>query len=81
MRAVWPRERVMLSPLVIVRSKVHFDAVIQPAPHKDEPGALVEMLKRNDFNRKTIPARCSSFASEPPSAAIRNLMRVAGGSF
>ncbi len=30
------------------------DAVIQPTPRKDEPGALVEMVKRNRFNRRTI---------------------------
>ncbi len=43
-----------LSPLFDIYDRTYFDAVIQPTPQKDEPGALVEMLKRNDFNRKTI---------------------------
>ena len=43
-----------LSPLSDIYDHTYFDAVIQPAPRKDEPGALVEMVKRNRFNRKTI---------------------------
>ena len=43
-----------LSPLFDIYDHTYFDAVIQPAPKKDEPGALVEMVKRNRFNRKTI---------------------------
>jgi len=43
-----------LSPLFDIYDRTYFDAVIQPAPRKDEPGALVEMVKRNRFNRRTI---------------------------
>jgi len=43
-----------LSPLFDIYDRTYFDAVIQPAPKKDEPGTLVEMVKRNRFNRKTI---------------------------
>ena len=43
-----------LSPLFDIYDRTYFDAVIQPAPQKDEPGALVEMVKRNRLNRRTI---------------------------
>ena len=43
-----------LSPLFDIYDRTYFDAVIQPAPKKDEPGALVEMVKRNCFNHRTI---------------------------
>ena len=46
--------QVHLSPLFDIYDRTYFDAVIQPAPRKDEPGALVEMLKRNAFSHKTI---------------------------
>lgn len=43
-----------LNPLFDLCNKTFFDAVIQPEPRKDEIGALVEMLKRNNFDRPTI---------------------------
>lgn len=43
-----------LNPLFDLYERAFFDAVIQPAPQKDEPGALVQMLQRNTFDRKTI---------------------------
>ncbi len=43
-----------LSPLFDIYDRTYFDAVIQTAPKKDEPGALVEMVKRHRFNRRTI---------------------------
>lgn len=43
-----------LNPLFDLYERTFFDAVIQPAPQKDEPGALVQMLQRNTFDRKTI---------------------------
>ncbi len=43
-----------LNPLFDLCNKIFFDAVIQPEPHKDEIGALVEMLKRNHFDRPTL---------------------------
>lgn len=43
-----------LNPLFDLCNKTFFDAVIQPEPQKDEIGALVEMLKRNNFDRPTL---------------------------
>ena len=43
-----------LNPLFDLYERTFFDAVIQPTPQKDEPGALVQMLQRNTFDRKTI---------------------------
>lgn len=43
-----------LNPLFDLYERAFFDAVIQPAPQKDEPGALVQMLQRNTFDCKTI---------------------------
>lgn len=43
-----------VNPLYDVLNKTYFDVVIQPEPQKDEIGALVEMLKQNDFNQKTL---------------------------
>lgn len=42
------------TPLYDILSRTFADVVIQPEPKKDEIGALVEMLKRNDFDRKTL---------------------------
>ena len=43
-----------LNPLFDICNRTYFDAVVQPEPQKDEIGALVEMLRRNDFGHKTI---------------------------
>jgi len=43
-----------LNPLFDISNKTFFDAVIQPEPRKDEIGALIELLKRNDFAQKTL---------------------------
>ena len=43
-----------LNPLFDICNRTYFDAVVQPEPQKDEIGALVEMLQRNDFDRKTL---------------------------
>lgn len=43
-----------LNPLFDLCNKIFFDAVIQPEPCKDEIGALVEMLKRNNFDSPTL---------------------------
>lgn len=43
-----------VNPLYGLCNKTYFDAVIQPEPHKDEIGALVEMLERNSFPVPTI---------------------------
>lgn len=43
-----------LNPLYDICNRTYFDAVVQPEPQKDEIGALVEMLQRNNFVRKTI---------------------------
>lgn len=43
-----------VNPLYDVLNKTYFDVIIQPEPQKDEIGALVEMLKQNDFNQKTL---------------------------
>jgi len=43
-----------LNPLFDICNRTHFDAVVQPEPQKDEIGVLVEMLQRNDFERKTL---------------------------
>ena len=43
-----------LNPLYDVCNKTYYDAVIQPEPQKDEIGALVELLKRNEFQEKTL---------------------------
>ncbi len=46
--------QVHLNPLYDVLNRTFYDAVIQPEPHKDEIGALVEMLRNNDFDRPTL---------------------------
>lgn len=43
-----------LNPLFDLCNRTFLDAVIQPAPKKDEIGALVEMVERNYFSEKTI---------------------------
>lgn len=43
-----------LTPLYDLLSRTFVDAVIQPEPRKDEIGALITMLKRNDFAQKTL---------------------------
>lgn len=43
-----------LNPLFDLRNKTFFDALIQPEPRKDEIGALIELLKRNEFKQKTL---------------------------
>lgn len=43
-----------LNPLFDICNRTYYDAVIQPEPHKDEVGALVEMIERRSFMRKTI---------------------------
>ena len=43
-----------VTPLYNILSRTSTDLVIQPEPKKDEIGALVEMLKRNDFEEKTL---------------------------
>lgn len=43
-----------LNPLYNVQERTFVDAVIQPEPAKDEIGALVEMITRNNFSTKTM---------------------------
>lgn len=43
-----------LNPLFDICNRTYFDAIVQPESQKDEIGALVEMLRRNEFGRKTI---------------------------
>lgn len=43
-----------LNPLYDVLNRTYFDAVLQPEPQKDEIGALVEMLRNNDFLTPTL---------------------------
>ena len=43
-----------VTPLYDLCARTFADTVIQPEPKKDEIGALVEMLKRNDFDQKTL---------------------------
>ena len=43
-----------LNPLYDVLNRTYFDAVLQPEPQKDEIGALVEMLRNNDFFTPTL---------------------------
>lgn len=43
-----------LTPLYDLLTRTFADAVIQTEPRKDEIGALVTMLKRNDFTQKTL---------------------------
>ena len=43
-----------LNPLYDLCNKIFYDALIQPEPQKDEIGALIEMIKRNHFSKKTI---------------------------
>ncbi|MCI8677956.1 MAG: transposase, partial [Lawsonibacter sp.] len=65
-----------LSPLFDIYDRTYFDAVIQPAPHKDEPGALVEMVKRNDFNRRTIIVLDRGYESYNVMAHLMNTPNV-----
>lgn len=43
-----------VNPLYDICNKTFYDAEIQPEPKKDEIGALIEMLKRNNFQHKTL---------------------------
>lgn len=43
-----------LTPLYDLLNRTFADAIIQPEPQKDEIGALVEMLGRNNFQHKTL---------------------------
>ena len=43
-----------LTPLYDLLSRTFTDAVIQPEPKKDEIGALITMLERNDFGQNTL---------------------------
>ncbi len=43
-----------LNTLLDICNKTFYDVLIQPAPKADEMGALVEMVKRNDFKEKTL---------------------------
>lgn len=43
-----------LNPLYNILDRTFTDAVIQPTPQKDEIGALVEMVQRNNFDQKTV---------------------------
>ena len=43
-----------LTPLYDILSRTFTDAVIQPEPKKDEIGALITMLTRNDFDQNTL---------------------------
>lgn len=43
-----------LNPLFDVLNRTYYDAVLQPEPNKDEIGALVEMLRNNDFLTPTL---------------------------
>ena len=65
-----------LSPLFDIYDRTYFDAVIQPAPRKDEPGALVEMVKRNCFNRKTIIVLDRGYESYNVMAHLMNTPNV-----
>lgn len=43
-----------LNTIFDLENKIYADAVIQPQPRADEIGAMVEMLKRGHFQRKTL---------------------------
>ena len=43
-----------VTPLYDILNRTFADVVIQPEPKKDEIGALVTMLQRNDFEEKTL---------------------------
>lgn len=43
-----------LNPLFDLCNKTFCDAVIQPEPRKNEIGALIDMLKRNNFDSPTL---------------------------
>lgn len=43
-----------VTPLYDLLSRTFADVVVQPEPKKDEIGALITMLQRNDFAQKTL---------------------------
>lgn len=51
------------TPLFDISGKTFFDCVIQPESKKDEIGALLEMLKSNDFVQKTLIVADRGFES------------------
>ncbi len=59
-----------LTPLYNVLSRTFTDAVIQPEPKKDEIGALIAMLKRNDFHQKTLITADRAFEGYNPIAYL-----------
>ena len=65
-----------LNPLFDLYERTFFDAVIQPAPQKDEPGALVQMLQRNTFDRRTIIVLDRGYESYNVIAHLMNTTNV-----
>lgn len=59
-----------LNPLYDICNRTYFDAVIQPEPQKDEIGALVEMLRRNEFKEKTLILADRGYESYWPIAVM-----------
>ena len=43
-----------MTPLYDILNKVYLEAVIHLEPHKDEIGALIELVRRNKFKEKTL---------------------------
>ena len=43
-----------LNPLFDLCNKTYYDAILQVEPRKDEIGALIEMLKRNEFVERVL---------------------------
>ena len=65
-----------LNQLFDLYERTFFDAVIQPAPQKDEPGALVQMLQRNTFDRRTIIVLDRGYESYNVIAHLMNTTNV-----
>lgn len=52
-----------VTPLYDILSRTFSDVVVQPEPKKDEIGALLAMLQRNDFSQKTLIVADRGFES------------------
>ena len=48
------KKHISTTPLYDILARTFADVVIQVEPKKDEIGALVEMLRRNDFEEHTL---------------------------
>lgn len=65
-----------LNPLYDLCNLTFYDALIQPEPQKDEIGALIKLLARNEFPQKTIIVADRGYESYNMLAHLQNKANV-----